>query len=65
MTTDDVLAKLEGLSDAKIGAPGLTWDQWQDDALLKFWPVKRQVDVAKTIGVSVNACRRRFEELTR
>ena len=36
----------------------------EDDAiLLRYWGVKKQSDIAKVIGYSINVCRKRYREL--
>jgi len=59
------LAALEVLPDARRGAPSREWTSEEDAALLKYWPVKRKPDVAKTLGRGEHQCRERYEELTR
>jgi hypothetical protein len=58
-----LLAKLDALPDAKPGSRGVQWTPEMDSILKRYWPTKRQTDVAAAIGVHVNTCRRRVEEL--
>lgn len=60
----DLLAAIDALP-ARKKKPGVAWSPAMDAALLAGWPVKRQVDVARVIGVSPDTARKRYEELTR
>ena len=37
----------------------------QDEALLKYWPVKNHKEVARVLGMCANTARERYNELTR
>ena len=54
----------EALPDARIGSAGTKWTDEMDDALRKYWKVKRQSDVAKLLGVSEDTARKRYRELS-
>ena len=62
--SDELLEKLEALSDARPGAKPLVWSPEQDAVLLKYWMVKRKVDVAKIVGYHTGPCRERYKFLT-
>lgn len=55
-------AALEALPDVR-GSKQRKFSAEEDDALLRYWPVKRHEDVAKVIGVSESTARRRYREL--
>lgn len=57
-------ASFESLPDVKLGVAGVQWTEDMDAALLKYWTVKRQCDVAKLLGVSEDTARKRYRELT-
>lgn len=40
------------------------WEDWQDKALVKYWPVKIHSEVAKLLGVSVGTALKRYRQLT-
>lgn len=61
----ETIAALDALPPAKCGNPGHQWTKDEDAALLKHWPVKEKMAVAKALGISVNVCRARYRELTR
>lgn len=58
------LDQLEALEPTKPGNPGIIWTPEMDAVLLKYWPVKRQPDVAEILGVCVGVCRNRYRYLT-
>ena len=60
----EMLAKLEALPGNKCGQKGKEWTEEQDAALVKFWKVKRQQDVAKLLGVNTSTARKRYLEIT-
>lgn len=39
------------------------WEEWEDRALLKYWPAKLHVKVAKLLGVSVGTALKRYRFL--
>lgn len=55
----------DALPDRPNGSPRRAWTTEEDSALLKYWMLKKQDDVARLIGVSVGTARRRYAELTR
>lgn len=61
---EDVVAKLESLC-----SPGKkkmhVWTKEHDAILLRYWKIKRKVDVAKVIGKTDKICRERYEYLMR
>ena len=58
--------KMEAL-EALQGADEKPWAasfSKEDDAILmKYWGVKKQSDISRIIGYSVNTCRKRYREL--
>ena len=56
------LQDFENLPDTKSSKTRM-WTPEEDDALLRFWPVKNQRAVAKKLGVCENTARRRYREL--
>ena len=60
----EMLEKLEALPGNKCGQKGREWTAEQDAALLKYWRVKRQEDVAKLLGVNTSLARKRYIKLT-
>ena len=62
--TEDLMARIMALPDARSGTPAHVWTEGEDKALLAGWKAKGQVAVAKVIGVSVGICRDRYKELT-
>ena len=59
-----ILDELEALPDAAGGALRHEWTAGEDAVLLKYWETKRQVDVARVLGLSTNTCRERWRQLT-
>ena len=62
--TEELERKLEALENTRIGPARFPWTPALDAALLKYWPVKRHMDVAKTLGCSDVVALRRYRELT-
>ena len=62
--SDELLQQLEALPKAVSGKPKSLFTPEEDAILLKYWGVKRQVDICKIIGKCVNACRDRYLVLT-
>lgn len=62
--SEELIHKLEALTD-KTGPSGFPWTPEKDAALLRYWKLKRQDDVAKVLGCSANTARFRYRELTR
>ncbi len=60
----ELLRKLNSLPDAKYQTRDQEFTPDMDKALLAFWKVKRQYDVAKMLGKCIKLCRRRYEQLT-
>lgn len=58
-----MLEELDALPDSR-GVLRHEWTPEQDAVLLKYWTVKRQVDVARVLGMCTNSCRDRYRELT-
>lgn len=58
-------ATLESLPDVSGSFQWVTWTEEMDALLLKYWPVKRKIDVAEALGFSPNTCRARYRKLTR
>lgn len=58
------ISALEELPDSSLGATRLRWAKGQDEALLKYWPTKRHIDVARILGHSKDSCLARYRELT-
>jgi len=59
----EMAAKLEALEDAHPGGPKHQWTAEEDAVLLKYWRIKRQVDVAELLGLDDNTCRYRYRDL--
>jgi hypothetical protein len=59
----DLLSRIDALPDKCIGVKGHPWTPDEDTALLKYWPVKRQSDIARALGLSENTCRDRYRLL--
>ena len=59
-----LLDELEALPDAAGGALRHEWTAEEDAVLLKYWKSKRQVDVARILGLAANTCRERWRQLT-
>ena len=62
--TEDLMARIMALPDARSGTASREWTEEEDKALLAGWKSKGQVAVAKVIGASVGACRERYKLLT-
>lgn len=62
--TEDLMARIMALPDARSGTPSHVWTEEEDKALLAGWESKGQVKVAKLIGLSVGVCRDRYDKLT-
>lgn len=60
---DDLLKKLEAMPN-KRNNRFCEWKDWEDAILLKYWYVKRQKDIAETLGRAINICRDRHQLLT-
>ena len=58
-------AALAELPDARLGTKGFPWTPELDKILLEYWPVKRQSDVCRALGCSLNTARTRYRDLTR
>lgn len=58
------LSALDALPEKKRPGWPVEWTAEADAALVKYWKVKRQPDVAKILCRSVSACAKRYEELT-
>ena len=57
------LAALEALPDSRAGNPGYQWTAEKDELLrLGYEKRKRQTDLCKLLGCSVNTMRRRARE---
>lgn len=61
----EVLALFEALPRAGGGRPWRVWTAEQDYLILTYWPTRRQAEVAKTLGICENTCRKRYRELKR
>ena len=59
----ELLERLDDLPDRHSGARVAEFTPEQDAALMKYWKVKRQSDVARIIGFCTNVCARRYNEL--
>jgi len=59
-----ILAQFDALPNSKYDVR-FRWTDQLDALLLRYWPKKRKVDVAKLIGTSESKCRERWEELTK
>ncbi len=57
---DDILG---ALPDRVGHTRARTFTPEEDEALRKYWPVKRQADIAKALGVSIGTARARYEAL--
>ena len=57
------LQDLENLPDVDSVYRGHIWTPEEDEALLRFWPVKNKRAVARTLGVCDTVARRRYREL--
>lgn len=55
-------AEFAALPDAGLNLK--PWTVSEDELLVRFWPVKRHVDVARLLGRGEHVCRRRYAELT-
>jgi len=62
--SDELLCTLEALPSNGRESRRFPWTPELDKALLAFWPVKRQVDVARALGCCHNTARQRYRELT-
>ena len=60
----DVAALERELAALPDGLNLKPWTLAEDELLVRFWPVKRHVDVARLLGRGEHVCRRRFAELT-
>lgn len=60
----ELLRTLEALPANTPGARRFAWTPELDQALLAFWPVRRQCDVARALGCCTNVARQRYRELT-
>lgn len=58
------LSALDALPAKKRPGWSHPWTPEEDAALLKYWRIKKQADVARVLGLSVSACLKRYEELT-
>jgi transcription initiation factor TFIIIB Brf1 subunit/transcription initiation factor TFIIB len=58
-----LLERLESLPDKQTGRGGHAWTEQEDAILRRYWPIKRQSDVAKVLGMSQDTCRKRYREL--
>lgn len=58
------LELLESLQDSNEKPWAARFSKEDDAILLKYWSVKKQSDVARIIGYSMNTCRKRYRELT-
>lgn len=61
----DLLARIEALPDRVGHLRGRAWTPEEDAALLKYWPIKTQADLARALGVSIGTARDRYKLLTR
>ena len=59
------LAKFEALPAAGIGQNGYNWKSEEDALLLRYWPIKRKMDVSRLLGLNETTCRERYRWLTR
>lgn len=57
------LKALDALPDARVGNPGRKWTEQEDEAIRRYWTRKRQTDIARILGVSINPLRERAREL--
>jgi len=62
LITEEMLRQFEALPDVEVGKH-FEWTPEKETLLLKYWPVKRQVDVCRLLGVSENTARKKYREL--
>ena len=61
---EDLLAKLEALPELRYGAPPFDWTKEKDAALLRYWPTRRNREVARVLGCCIDTARNRYRKLT-
>ena len=62
---EEMLAKFEALPEGGIGRNGYNWTAEEDALLLRYWPIKRKMNVARLLGPNETTCRERYRWLTR
>lgn len=58
-----ILAQFEALEDSSVGKHK-GWTKEEDALLVQFWGKKKQTDVARLLGRTINPCRERYRHLT-
>jgi hypothetical protein len=59
---EDLQERLDALPN-KANPVWRVWTPEMDAALLKYWPIKRHIDVAKALNISAGIALKRYREL--
>ncbi len=59
------LSALAALPEVGIGRHAPAFTPEENEALLKYWPIKSKSEVARILGVSEDTARKRYRELIR
>ncbi len=57
--SEEMLKQFDDLPNRKP----FEWTPEKEELLLKYWPIKRQADVCRLLGVSENPARKKYREL--
>lgn len=64
VAVDEWMAQFEALPAGGPNKPRHMWTEQEDKALLKYWPVKRQAEVARLLKLNISTCREQYRKLT-
>ena len=59
----EMLEKIDAIENTEK-AHHKVWTKEEDEILLKYWPIKKQSELCKVMGISANTARDRYRKLT-